>query len=411
MSRTVAVIGGGPAGMMAAGTAAENGCRVLLFEKNKILGKKLLITGKGRCNVTNFCDTQEIIENMTGSIPRFMYGALSAFTSYDTYAFFEQLGVPLKVERGNRVFPQSDRASDIRNALESYVRDAGVTVVCERVTSVKGDPVTVTTDKREYFADAVVIATGGLSYPQTGSTGDGYAFAGGLGHSIVPTAPSLVGLTGSADVCRRLAGLSLKNVSVKFTDETGALAYDDFGEMLFTHSGVSGPTVLSASARLNFKKHSYTMYIDLKPALDFQTLDARLLRDFSENLNKDFINSLDKLLPKKLIPVVVERCGTEPHKKVNNITKTERSALIKTIKAFSLPLDGKEGYDEAIVTSGGVDCSEIDPKTMGSLRVKWLYFAGEVMDVSANTGGFNLQIAFSSGRLAGLSCSGGKNEL
>ena len=392
--------------MMAAGTAAENGCRVLLFEKNKMLGKKLLITGKGRCNVTNYCDTSEIIKNMTGSIPKFMYGALSAFTPYDTCDFFEGLGVPLKVERGNRVFPQSDRAADIRNALERYIKNAGVRVIHEKIVSVSGEPLSVTSEYKEYKVDSVVIATGGLSYPSTGSTGDGYAFARGLGHSIIDTEPSLVGLTGSVDVCRRLAGLSLRNVAVTFEDGNGSVAYSDFGEMLFTHTGVSGPTVLSASARLDLKSKRYTLYIDFKPSLDEQKLDARILRDFSDNANKDFINSLDKLLPKKLIPVVVERSGVDPRKKVNAVTKRERQSLIGVIKRFAVLIDGKAGYDEAIVTSGGVDCSQIDPKTMGSLAVKGIYFAGEVMDVSANTGGFNLQIAFSSGRLAGLSCAG-----
>lgn len=408
MNRQVIVIGGGPAGMMAAGTAARFGGVVRLFEKNRILGKKLLITGKGRCNVTNFCDAENVIENITSSNPRFMYGALNAFSCYDTYAFFEKLGVELKTERGNRVFPKSDRAVDIRNALEDYMKSAGVNVVNEQVVSIKTDPLRIFTDGQCYNADAVIIATGGLSYPNTGSTGDGFKFARALSHRLVKPEPALVPLIGSQDICARLAGLSLKNVCVSFLDENLKVIFSQFGEMLFTHSGVSGPVVLTASSSLDFSGHRYKMRIDLKPALSERELDERILRDFKKYSNKDFINSLVDLLPRKIIPVIVEKSGIYMRQKVNNISKSQRRVLVDTIKSFELDMSRKSGFDEAIVTAGGVDTSVINPKTMESLCVKGVYFAGEVIDVSANTGGYNLQIAFSSGYLAGKSCVGGK---
>ena len=409
MNRRIIVVGGGPAGMMAAGTAARLGGTVCLFEKNKILGKKLLITGKGRCNVTNFCDVNNVIENITSSNPRLMYGALNALGCYDTYAFFEKLGVELKTERGNRVFPKSDRAADIRNALEKYIKSAGVTIVNEQVVSVKTDPLCVLTDGKCYNADAVIIATGGLSYPATGSTGDGFRFARELSHRLVKPEPALVSLIGSQEICAGLAGLSLKNVCVSFINESRKTVFSQFGEMLFTHSGVSGPVVLTASSVLDFSKHKYKICIDLKPALSESELDARILRDFKKYSNKDFINSLVDLLPRKIIPVIVEKSGIDMRQKVNNILKSQRRALVDTIKSFELDMSRKSGFDEAIITAGGIDTADINPKTMESLHVKGLYFAGEVVDVSANTGGYNLQIAFSSGYLAGKSCVvGGK---
>lgn len=409
MSKSVIVVGGGPAGMIAAGTAALYGCKVLLFEKNKILGRKLLITGKGRCNVTNFCDVDNVLKNINSSNPKFMYKALNTFSCYDAYSFFEELGVSLKIERGNRVFPQSDKAADVRNALKKYITDNKVTVINENVKCVYANPFRIITDFDEYSADAVIIATGGVSYPLTGSTGDGYRFAKSCSHHIVKPEPALVALNGSRDLCARLAGLSLKNVSVEFTDKNNKKIYSDFGEMLFTHTGVSGPVVLSASSKLDFSITEYVLKIDLKPALSLAELDKRILSDFSKYSNKDFLNSLSDLLPKKLIPVIVDLSGINPRQKVNVITKNERAKLVDIIKNFKLTLDSKAGFEEAIITSGGVSTSEIDPKTMESLLVKNMYFAGEVIDVDANTGGYNLQIAYSTGYLAGISCSGGKN--
>lgn len=411
MSKRVIVIGGGPAGMMAAGTAAALGCKVTLIEKNRILGKKLLITGKGRCNVTNFCDNDNVIKNITSSNPKFMYSAFSEFSCYDTYAFFEERGVPLKIERGNRVFPQSDRAADIRNALSEYMKSYGVKVVQGKVISVHADPLGVKTADSVFEADSIIIATGGISYPLTGSTGDGYIFAGGLSHGIVRPKPALVPLLCSGNLCRSLAGLSLKNVGVTFNNERNETVFSDFGEMLFTHTGISGPIILTASSKLNPEKEKYKAYIDLKPALSEKELDARVLRDFNKYINKDFVNSLEDLLPRKIIPAIIEKSGINPRQKVNTITKDQRRLLVDKIKAFDIPVSGKAGFDEAIVTAGGVDTSEINPKTMESTKVKGIYFAGEVMDVSANTGGYNLQIAFSSGYLAGKACAGGKDGI
>jgi predicted Rossmann fold flavoprotein len=337
-----------------------------------------------------------------------MYKALNSFSCYDSYAFFEELGVPLKIERGNRVFPESDRAADIRNALKKYVVKNGVSIINERVINVKNNPFEVVTDKKTYNADSVIIATGGLSYPLTGSTGDGYIFARNLGHSIKPTEPALVALVGSENVCSSLAGLSLKNISVNFFDDNDNLVYTDFGEMLFTHTGVSGPVILTASSKLGFKDKAYTLSIDLKPAISFEELDKRILSDFSKYNNKDFINSLNDLLPRKIIPHIIKRSGIDERQKVNSITKKERNSLVKTIKSFQIKLHSKAGFEEAIITAGGVLTSEINPGTMESLLVDNLYFAGEIIDIDANTGGYNLQIAYSTGYLAGISCSGGK---
>lgn len=411
MNKKVIVIGGGPAGMMAAGTAALNGCDVCLIEKNKILGKKLLITGKGRCNVTNFCDVDNVIKNINSSNPKFMYSALNAFSCYDTYAFFEEYGVSLKIERGNRVFPMSDRAVDVRDALKKYISDNGVKVLNENVTDIISDPLQVVTERQICNADAVILATGGLSYPLTGSTGDGYRFASRLMHKIIKTSPALVAIEGDEDICSQMSGLSLKNVAIKVTDDSGSIVYSDFGEMLFTHTGVSGPVILSASSKLDFSHNNYILHIDLKPALSHEELDKRVLKDFSKYSNKDFVNSLGDLLPNKLINVVINKTGVEPRIKVNSMTKFQRNLLVETIKDFKILLARKSGYEQAIITSGGVSTEDINPKTMESLLVKGLYFAGEIIDVDANTGGYNLQIAFSTGYLAGVSCSGGKNGL
>lgn len=404
-SKKVIVVGGGPAGMMAAGVCAENGAQVLLIEKNDKTGRKLMITGKGRCNITNYCDNDEFIANVVTN-PRFMYSAINAFSAYDTVAFFEELNVATKIERGNRVFPVSDRALDVCDALKSFVLDNGVSIIKGTVTSLiqkDGVVVGVRTKTDSYYADAVVIATGGKSYPKTGSTGDGYAFAKSVGHTVTSPVPSLVPLESDDFFCADLQGLALKNVAVSVTDNISEKEiYSDFGEMLFTHFGVSGPTILSSSAHMrDMSPDRYTVHIDLKPALDKETLDARLLRDINKYINKDICNSLFELMPKSLIPVVLTLCGISPHAKCHSITVKERESIVALLKDFRVNVTGFRPIDEAIITCGGVKVSEIDPKTMGSKIVSNLYFAGEVIDVDAYTGGFNLQIAFSTGYLAG----------
>jgi len=405
----VIVIGAGPAGMMAAIAAAENGAHTVIIEKNSRPGRKLAITGKGRCNITNFCDNDTFIANVTAN-PRFMYSAINAFSCYDTVAFFEDRGLATKVERGNRVFPVSDKAMDVVDTLTDYLRELKVDIIHDEVTglmiednAVKG----IRTKNGEMFADSVIVTCGGLSYKATGSTGDGYKFAKLAGHSITILLPSLVPLTSDDPDIPELQGLSLKNVGITVTDnQTQKKIYTDFGEMLFTHFGISGPIVLSASAHMrDISPNRYTVYIDMKPALDRETLDKRLLRDLSEFANKDIINSLHKLLPKKLIPVVIDRAGIPPHTKCNTLTVAQRSALIDVIKAFSVSVHSFRPINEAIVTHGGVDVRDIDPRTMQSKIVKGLYFAGEVLDLDAYTGGFNLQIAYSTGRLAGKSAA------
>ena len=404
----VAVVGGGAAGMMAAVAAANMGADVTLFERNDRLGKKLRITGKGRCNVTNDCDRDAFLANVPTN-PRFLYSALAAFTTADTKAFFENLGVPLKTERGNRVFPVSDKAIDIVVAMKNAVRDAGVKVVNERVTSLllRDGSVYGVYTSRPYEFERVIICTGGKSYPLTGSDGDGYKLAVQAGHSVTRLLPSLVPITCKGNDCRAMQGLSLRNVGLTVKDTTtGKAVYRDFGEMMFTHFGVTGPMILSASAHLpDIAPDKYTAYIDLKPALDEKTLDARLLSDFAKYHNKDFANSLGDLLPQKMIEVVVARSGIDPHKKVNSITAQERRELVSLLKGFSVSLQGFRPIDEAIVTKGGVNVSEIKPASMESRIVSGLYFAGEVLDVDAYTGGFNLQIAFSTGHLAGESAA------
>lgn len=398
------VIGGGPAGLMAAATAAMNGATVTLADKNDIPGKKLLITGKGRCNVTNACDEQTLLANVAHN-PKFLYGAFYRFNSQDTMRFFESLGIELKVERGNRVFPASDRAKDIRDALLQYVRDCGVQVICDEILSVRPTEhgVSVVGTRQEYSAKSCIIATGGLSYPETGSTGDGYKFAKEIGHKIVPTAPSLIGLKCRESFCAELSGLTLKNIAVSFYQK-GQKLYEDFGELLFTHVGISGPTVLSASAHFDHFTDAEAI-INFKPALTPEQLDKRLLRDFDENINKDILNALEGLLPKKLLPVVLERAGLNLHQKVHQITKEARENLVNTLQHFAIELIGKENIKRAIITAGGISTDEVSPKTMASKLCDKIYFAGEILDVDAYTGGFNLQIAFSTGYVAGESAA------
>ncbi len=398
----IAVIGAGAAGMMAAGRAAELYGEVTLFEKNKFSGKKLRITGKGRCNVCNDSDVNTVIENIPTN-PRFMYAALSNFTPEDTKGFFEGQGVPLKTERGNRVFPVSDKAEDIVNALRNYTRQNGVHYVNEEVKAINkcGDTFTVVANTVREF-DRVIIATGGASYKLTGSTGDGYRFAREFGIEVTPLSPSLVPLETLDREPMEMQGLSLKNTSLEVVDNTnGKCVYRDFGEMMFTHYGVTGPMILSASSHLGrFESGRYKLLLDLKPALDENTLDARLLSDFAKFANRDFANSLSELLPQKMIPVIIKRSGIAPDKKVNAITKEERRALLDALKRFELTLKGPRPINEAIITSGGVSVKELSPKTMESKKVEGLFFCGEVIDVDAYTGGFNLQIAFSTARLA-----------
>lgn len=400
---SICVIGGGAAGMMAAYYAAINGAEVTLYERNDNCGKKLNITGKGRCNLTNLCDIQTFLQNVPVN-PRFLYKALNNLSPEDTMTVFEGFGVPLKVERGRRVFPVSDKAADITTALYKACISAGVRVVHNRVRgiSVKNGAFCGVrlSGGRETAFDGCIVATGGASYPRTGSDGDGYRFAKEAGHTVTPLRPSLVPLCAAGDVCKRCMGLSLKNVKASFFGNNGKLLYSEQGELLFTHFGISGPLVLSASAHLG-NAVGVKVVIDLKPALDAETLDKRLLRDFEENRNRDFCNSLGALLPQKLIPVIVEQSGISEHKKVNSITKEERRRLAELIKGVSFTLTGTRPIDEAIVTSGGVSVTEINPSTMESKLVKGLYFAGEIIDVDAYTGGYNLQIAFATGALAG----------
>ena len=388
--------------MMAAGRAAELGGDVTLYEKNSYSGKKLRITGKGRCNVCNDCDVNTVIENVPTN-PRFLYTALHAFTPADTKAFFEDCGVPLKTERGNRVFPVSDNAEDIVNALRKYTKENGVHYLPETVKDVRADAdgFTVVGETVRTF-DRVIVATGGASYPRTGSTGDGYRFARALGIEVTPLSPSLVPLETIEREPAEMQGLSLKNTALEVIDSvSGKCVYRDFGEMLFSHYGVTGPMILSASSHLkNIERGRYTLKLDLKPALDEKALDARLLSDFAKFQNRDFANSLGELLPQKMIPVIIRRSGIDPQKKVNAITREERHNLLHTLKGYTLTVKGFRPIDEAIITSGGVSVKELSPKTMEAKKVPGLYFCGEVIDVDAYTGGFNLQIAFSTARLA-----------
>ena len=404
----IVVIGGGAAGMMAAITAARQGAGVTLLEPNERLGKKLNITGKGRCNVTNDCDQETLMANIPGN-GRFLYSALTRFTPQDAMAFFEALGVPLKVERGNRVFPVSDRSFDISGALERELRRLKVRILREwaaEITVEDGRVTGVRSDRQHHPADAVVLATGGVSYPGTGSTGDGYTMAAALGHTIVPPRGSLVPLESDDADCAAMQGLSLRNVEATVLNGKNKPVFREFGEMLFTHFGVSGPLVLSASAHLRrWDKETYTLSIDLKPALDEQKLDARILRDIGENPNRDMANILSGLVHRSMVPVLLRRLALPEGEKANSLTKEQRRALVQELKHFTVTLTGPRPVAEAIVTAGGVKVGEVVPGTMASKLAEGLYFAGEILDVDAYTGGFNLQIAWATGYLAGLSAA------
>lgn len=415
----VIVIGGGPAGMMAAITAKENKNDVLIIERNNQLGKKLLITGKGRCNITSSLEMEDFIKNTPGN-GMFLYSAYQQYTNQDIIQFLKQQGLEVKEERGNRIFPVTDKSVDVLKCFTKRIKELDIdikynTKVVEILTEmVDGEStvIGVKTDRETINANKVILATGGKSYPLTGSTGDGYQLVEKLGHSITKIKPSLVPLeVYDKAECKELQGLSLRNVEIKLIDiEKNKQIYEDFGEMVFTHFGVSGPTILSSSAHLVryknidklFHEKKIVLKIDLKPALDQKKLNDRILRDFEDAKNKQFKNSLDKLLPQKLIPVVITRSKINPNKKVNEITKKEREQLIKEIKDFEIIIKGFRPIEEAIITSGGVNIKEINPKTMESKKVKGLFFAGEIIDVDSYTGGFNLQIAYSTGYVAGL---------
>ena len=395
----VVIIGGGAAGMFAAGTALKNGFDVTIIDKNEKPARKVMITGKGRCNLTNNCsDINELIKNVASN-PRFMYSAFSAFMPADTMALFESLGVNLKTERGNRVFPVSDKASDIVDALKKYAH--GAKYIVGQVEKIEHDDTKITAvilkDGRIFRADNFILATGGASYSRTGSTGDGYILARSIGHDVTCIKPSLVPLKIKEGFCPLLQGLSLKNVTLSlYENSKNKPIYSELGEMLFTHFGVSGPLVLSASAHIkDFDKNEYKIVLDLKPALSEEQLDKRLCRDFSENANKDFANSLNALLPKKMIPIIVKLSGIDPSLKVNQITKAQRLELVKLLKNLTLTVTDFQDIEQAVITAGGISVKQINPKTMGSKIYNNLYFAGEVIDVDAYTGGFNLQIAFS----------------
>ena len=412
--RTV-VVGGGPAGMIAAKVCADNGDDVVLLEKNEMLGKKILITGKGRCNITSSLDMDEFIKNTPGN-GRFLYSAFDNFTNMDIINLLKQEGVSVKEERGNRIFPVSDSAEEVRSALARLVKKAKVSVkLNSRVIEIKVDEETrvksVVLENGEIAADKVILATGGNSYPLTGSNGEGYEIARKLGHTITDIRGSLVPLVANKSICGRLQGLSLRNVRVDIIDsENDKKIYEDFGEMLFTHFGVSGPVILSGSSHLlryknvdkKIKNGKIILKIDLKPALSFEQLDARVLRDFDEFKNKQFKNALDKLLPKKMIDVIIEMSKINSEKKINEVTKEERHNLVKLLKNFEVTIQGFRPVDEAIITAGGISTKEINPKTMESKIVSGLFFAGEIIDVDAYTGGFNLQIAYSTGYTAAL---------
>ena len=407
VSNKVVVIGGGAAGMMAAGRAAELGAKVTLIEKNDRLGKKLYITGKGRCNVTNNCPAEDVQKNVPTN-PRFLFSSLSAFSPADAMAFFEGLGCALKTERGNRVFPVSDKSADVVDALRKYLRLHRVQQVQGTVSEIfahNGAVTGVRTEQGSILCDKVIVATGGCSYPLTGSTGDGYRLAESLGHTVIAPVGSLVPLVEKGHDCAAMQGLALKNVNVKLRNSKNKVVFEEFGELLFTHFGLSGPVILSASSHMGRKEEAFTVSIDLKPALDEAQLDARLLRDFEKNKNRDFANSLDELLPASMIPVIVKRSGIAPETKVNSITKQQRRQLLELLKSFTVDIACKAPVEDAIVTSGGVKVSEVDPGTMQSKKVEGLYFAGEVLDVDAYTGGFNLQIAWATGRAAGTAAA------
>ncbi len=403
MNYDVIVIGGGPAGMFAAITAAKRGRKVLLLERNDRLGKKLLITGKGRCNVTNNCDSAEILQN-TPRNGRFLYSAMTEYPPRRIMDFLEKAGCPLKTERGNRVFPVSDRSQSVLEALQNELRRSGVTVRTARVKKIltnEGSVCGVETDRGSFDCTSAVLATGGVSYPTTGSTGDGYAMAQELGHTLVQPQGSLVPLETEGSDCPDMQGLALRNVAVKLVNSKGKVLFKDFGELLFTHFGISGPTVLSASCHL--KGDGCKLIIDLKPALDEGKLNDRILRDLEMYQNRAMENALIDLLPRSMIPVVLRRLEIDPGMQANSLTKQKRRALVELLKAFSVNITGKRPVSEAIITSGGIKTAEIDPKTMESKLVAGLYFAGEIIDCDAYTGGFNLQIAWATAYAAGMS--------
>ncbi|SHH12827.1 hypothetical protein SAMN02744040_00912 [Tepidibacter thalassicus DSM 15285] len=406
--KKVVVIGGGAAGMLAAATAGSKGKDVILIEKNDILGKKLLITGKGRCNITNDCDIEELIENVPVN-GKFLYSAFYTFTNADVVNLFNKLGVKTKVERGKRVFPVSDKSRDVVKALERYMRQNNVKIIKGEVSKVisKENKISqvVLNNGKIIKCDSVIIATGGLSYPQTGSTGDGYKFARENGHTVTKIKPSLVPLEVKEEWVKKINGLTLKNVSIYVLNKKNKKIYDDFGEMNFTNYGVSGPVILSASSYMgDIEKEKYKIIIDLKPALSEEKLDKRIQRDFEKYSTKHFSNSLNDLLPKKIIPVIIELSKIPANKVVNQISKQERKNLVKLLKNITLEVKKYRPIKEAIITSGGIKIDEINPSTMESKIIKGLFFAGEVIDVDAYTGGFNLQIAFSTGYLAGINC-------
>lgn len=401
-SHKVIVVGGGAAGMMAAGMAAIQGARAVLLEPNDRLGKKLAITGKGRCNVTNCCTEEEVLKNVPRN-SRFLYSALHSWTPEQTMTFFEEHGCKLKVERGNRVFPESDKSASVIAALQQFLKEQKVEIRRERAEELlleNGEVRGVRTDRGEVYGRCVILCTGGCSYPLTGSTGDGYRLARQAGHTIVEPRGSLVPLEEDGDWCARMQGLALKNVGVKLLGSKKKAVYEDFGELLFTHFGLSGPTILSSSAHMKAGEQ-YEIVIDLKPALDEQKLDGRILRDLEKYQNRDMENALQDLYPRSLIPVMLQRAQIEPQTKANSLTKQQRRRLLELTKHFSVAIAGPRPVDEAIVTSGGVAVREVDPKTMESKLVTGLYFAGELLDVDAYTGGFNLQIAWSTGYVAG----------
>ncbi len=396
--------------MMAAGSAASLGADVVLIEKNSRNGKKLMITGKGRCNITNACSNQEFIDNVARN-GKFLYSAVNKFSPADTVEFFESLGVKTKTERGNRVFPASDKAYDVCEAMNNYVAESGCRTVRaevkELIISQKRAVGVTTVNGEKIFADRVIVATGGKSYPLTGSTGDGYRFARQAGHTVITPSPSLVPLVCRDPSCPAMQGLALKNTAIKIRDNIAkSIVYKDFGELLFTHFGLSGPVILSASAHMKpMLKGRYTVSMDIKPALSIQRLNARILRDFEANLNRSAANVLASLLPKKMIPVVMQKWGVPENIKCNSVTKERRAALAELLKNLEFTVEGFRPISEAIITSGGISVKEIDPRTMGSRKLEGLFFAGEVIDADAYTGGFNLQIAFSTGKTAGESAA------
>ena len=404
----VIVVGGGAAGMMAAIFAARNGQNVTLLEKNEKLGKKIFITGKGRCNITNASEIEDLFSAVISN-PKFLYSGFYSFTNDQVIHFFEELGVATKIERGNRVFPVSDRAADVIDALFFHMKKLNIPVTQARASQIcleEGRVSGVETDCGFFPCRAAVLATGGCSYPATGSTGDGYEMARALGHTVVSPVPSLVPLEAKEDFCGKMQGLALKNVSLRVKNQKGKVVYQEQGELLFTHFGLSGPLVLSASAHMrDFAREQYTCVIDLKPALEEQKLDARLVRELSEQANRDFQNVLGSLVPRLMVPTVIALTGIPGDRKAHDMTKGERRRLLEVLKGLVIHIRGPRPIAEAIITSGGVKVGEIDPKTMGSKKVPGLFFAGELIDVDAYTGGFNLQIAWATGRAAGESAA------